>query len=139
MPYIYTITSDERLLTNFYGFDKASKDAFEGDDKHRFEAILIAHEFRKQLIGRLIELRGSTKPTFIDPKIIDNKDNDQTIIERLAAMLLDKPSLRNFIKQNQNKISKEISSLLKDVVQGVQDNEYVMFWLVSEDELDEIL
>lgn len=139
MPYIYTITSDKRLLTNFYGFDQASKDAFKADDKQRIEAILQAQEFRKQLLERLTELRVSEKPRLIDPKIITNNVNDQTLVGRFAALMLDKPDLKSFIKQNHDKLSSEMSSVLKDILQNTQENEYVLFWMLSEDELSEIL
>lgn len=139
MPYIYTITSDKRLLTNFYGFDKASKDAFKEDDKQRFEAILQAQEFRKQLLERLTELSGSEKPRLIDPKIITNNDNDQTLVGRLAALMLDKPELKSFIKQNHDKLSAEMSSVLKDIMQGTKDNEVVLFWMVNEEDISAML
>ena len=104
MPYIYTITSDERLVKLFSEFDKASKEAFEEDEGKGFEAIQLALEYRDQLLERLKELDGSEKPKLIDPKIIDNKDNDQILIGRLAALLLGKTDLGEFILHNQDKM-----------------------------------
>lgn len=139
MPYIFTITSDEKLLTQFYGFDKASKDAFEGDDIQTFEAIMVAQQFRKQLLDRLAELTGSEKPKLIDPKIINDKDNDPSLVERLSAFLIEKPNINDFITQNQNKMSKKMSRFFSDIEQNTQDNEYVLFWLLGEEEINEIL
>ncbi|HNX03359.1 MAG TPA: hypothetical protein PLE33_09020 [Candidatus Cloacimonas sp.] len=139
MPYIYTITSDEKLLTQFYGFDKASKDAFEGGDIQRFEAIMVAQEFRKGLLDRLAELTGSEKPKLIDPKIINDKDNDPSLVERLSAFLIEKPKIKDFITQNQNMMSKKMSRFFSDIEQNTKDNEYVLFWLLSEEEKNEIL
>ncbi len=139
MPYIYTITSDDTLLMLFLGFDQASRDAFKGDEKQRFEAILVAHEFRKQLLERLTELQESEKPRLIDPKIIDNNDNDPTLVGRLAAVMLEKPSFDEFIKNNRDNLSKEMRSLFMDIEHNTKDNEYVLIWLVSEDDLDGII
>lgn len=139
MPYIYTITSDDTLLKLFLGFDQASRDAFKGDEKQRFEAILVAHEFRKQLLERLAELKESEKPRLIDLKIIDNNDNDQTLVGRLAALILDKTSFGEFIKNNQEKLSKEMKSLFMYIEHNTKVHEHVLFWLVSEDDLDGII
>ncbi len=139
MPYIYSITSDERIKMLFYEFDKASKDAFEGDDKHRFEAILVAHEFRKQLLERLTELQESEKPRLIDSQIIDNNDNDQTLIGRLAALMLDKTSFNEFIMNKRDKLSKEMKSLFINIEHNTKVHEHVLIWLVSEDDLDGII
>ncbi|MDD2260876.1 MAG: hypothetical protein PHW20_01290 [Clostridia bacterium] len=139
MPYVYVITSDKKLLTQYFGFNQASRDAFDGDDKQRFEAILTAQDFRKQLLERLMEIKGSDNVNIIDPTFIESKENNPSVIERLAALMLDKPSLKSFVKQNQEKLSKEMCRILNDVMKSAKDNEYVIFWMVSEDELDEIL
>jgi hypothetical protein len=139
MPYIYTITSDERLVKLFSEFDKASKEAFEEDEGKGFEAIQLALEYRDQLLERLKELDGSEKPKLIDPKIIDNKDNDQILIGRLAALLLGKTDLGEFILHNQDKMGEGLKGMLKDIEHKTKANQYVLFWLVSEEDLDGII
>lgn len=136
MPYLYVITSDKKLLDKYVGFDKVSRDAFEGDDKQRFEAILNAQEFRKQLLERLKEIKESNNINIIDPTFIESIDNDQSVIERLTALMLDKPALKSFVKQNHDKLFKGLVRLLKEILQLTQENEYVLFWMVSEDEID---
>jgi len=139
MHYIFVKTTDELLSQMYYGFDQASRDAFEGDDNQRFEAILFAHEFRKQLLGRMKELKESDKASIVDPKLIDPQVADQSLIERLSALMLDKPGLRSFISQNQDKLCKKLNCFLKDILQSTQENEHVLFWMVSEEELNELL
>jgi hypothetical protein len=139
MPYIYVITSDEKLSTQYCGFDKASRDAFEGDDNQRIKSILLAQEFRKQLLERLMDIKGLNSANIIDQSLIDSKDNDQSVIERLAALMLDKAGLKAFLKRYQDKLSKEMYRCLTDVMMNTQDNGYVLFWMLSEDELSEIL
>ena len=139
MPHIYTISSDERLLTLYNGFDMAAGNAFEGDERQRFKAILSAREYRSRLLERLKELDGSDKPRIIDPKIIDNKANDQTLIGRFAALLLGKTDLGDFILHNQDKVGEELRSLLSDIERKTKADQYVLFWLVSEEDQDGII
>lgn len=137
MPYIYVITSDDKLATQYLGFDQASRDAFTGDDNQRFKAILMAQEFRKQLLERLLEIKEINTVNIIDQNLINSVGNDQSVIERLAALMLDKPGLKTFTKRNQDKLSKDMYSFLNDVMRRTQDKMHVLFWMVSEDEADD--
>jgi hypothetical protein len=139
MPHLHVITSDEKLIAQYYGFQQASRDAFTGDDDQRFKAILTAQEYRKQLLDRLMDIKGLNSANIIDQSLIDSKDNDQSVIERLAALMLDKAGLKAFVKQNQDKLSKEMFSLLNEVMRSIQDNQHVLFWMVGEDEIDDYI
>lgn len=139
MPYIYITTTDEKLLELFKGFEKASQEAFNGTESQRFEAILRAQDFRNNLQEHLLEIDEKNKIKLISQNLIEDKKNDESVIHRLAALLLDEPGLKSFIKRFKGKIGSKVKALLNEILSDIPNKGYVLFWMVSEEELDEIL
>lgn len=139
MPYIYITTTDEILIKLYKNFEKASQEAFNGTESQRFESILQAQDFRNKLDEYLLKTNEKSKIKLIDQNLIEDEKNEESVIDRLAALLFDEPDLKAFIKRYKDKLGNNLKALFNEILSDIPKKGYVLFWMVSEEEFDEML
>ncbi len=139
MAIIYFCNSDNELRNLFTQFEEASHKVFEGNEKQRFKAVRVTAKLKKQILNRILKLRKDTQIRKMKLSFLEDNVKDQILQYKLSNLLMPRDDFEKFIKDNTKIIGKDLMKLYQDLLKDTKGNEYIFFWMLSEEEEDAIL
>ena len=139
MAIIYFCNSDHELRNLFTQFEEASHKVFEGNEKQRFKAVRVTAKLKKQILNRILKLRKDTQIRKMKLSFLEDNVKDQILQYKLSNLLMPRDDFEKFIKDNTKIIGKDLMKLYQDLLKDTKGNEYIFFWMLSEEEEDAIL